>query len=420
MTVLDDGERVLSDNWSPLRRRLWLAFVASLIGVVFLMVTPALYRARHDWYGIHGQVGLVTAMSLGASLLFPLAALGLGLLRRARSFLNTWSPIALLGAISLAVLMLFIFDRPSAAGAQGFLDAGLSHRAKDEALALIELGVDSGVGQRIFDDAHLQLVSNASTLAEVEREISGNWFSPSAHARADELWRADVMTEIGAAEQRADAQYLRYLHRYDDLIGPNEARALDRRIALVDLDSCLTVGALACVEDKLAVAERLGVSESRLEKQREQSADLAQAQLTALTQRRPSPHFTTALVSHLESELMVARSHERLAGDLAQPSTTEIGTLLEATRRRSAAEASRAAVEAARAAEQARRERERADAVVRREQAAHQRALEQRRRANVPLCCCDGSFSPTCRRGRSRRGCCSHHGGVCGQTACGR
>lgn len=30
------------------------------------------------------------------------------------------------------------------------------------------------------------------------------------------------------------------------------------------------------------------------------------------------------------------------------------------------------------------------------------------------LRCCDGTSSPTCLCGRSRRGCCSHHGGVCG------
>jgi hypothetical protein len=30
------------------------------------------------------------------------------------------------------------------------------------------------------------------------------------------------------------------------------------------------------------------------------------------------------------------------------------------------------------------------------------------------LLCCDGSLSPSCTCGGSRRGCCSHHGGVCG------
>lgn len=31
-----------------------------------------------------------------------------------------------------------------------------------------------------------------------------------------------------------------------------------------------------------------------------------------------------------------------------------------------------------------------------------------------PLLCCDGTPSPSCTCSGSRRGCCSHHGGVCG------
>jgi hypothetical protein len=39
-------------------------------------------------------------------------------------------------------------------------------------------------------------------------------------------------------------------------------------------------------------------------------------------------------------------------------------------------------------------------------------------RANSPLRCCDGSDSPSCTCGRAnRRGCCSHHGGICGCSA---
>ncbi|HLM72620.1 MAG TPA: hypothetical protein VK459_08010 [Polyangiaceae bacterium] len=31
-----------------------------------------------------------------------------------------------------------------------------------------------------------------------------------------------------------------------------------------------------------------------------------------------------------------------------------------------------------------------------------------------PLLCCDGTLSPTCVCNGPRRGCCSHHKGVCG------
>lgn len=42
-------------------------------------------------------------------------------------------------------------------------------------------------------------------------------------------------------------------------------------------------------------------------------------------------------------------------------------------------------------------------------------AVEERRQASLRLQCCDGTLSPSCLCNRSsNRGCCSHHGGVCG------
>ena len=42
-------------------------------------------------------------------------------------------------------------------------------------------------------------------------------------------------------------------------------------------------------------------------------------------------------------------------------------------------------------------------------------AAEERRQASLRVQCCDGTLSPSCLCDRpSKRGCCSHHGGVCG------
>lgn len=68
-------------------------------------------------------------------------------------------------------------------------------------------------------------------------------------------------------------------------------------------------------------------------------------------------------------------------------------------------ERKQAALERKRAAEERRAERE-----ARRQERDERRA----RRAYAPLLCCDGSSSPSCTCGGPRRGCCSHHGGVCG------
>lgn len=45
------------------------------------------------------------------------------------------------------------------------------------------------------------------------------------------------------------------------------------------------------------------------------------------------------------------------------------------------------------------------------------RAERATSRAAAPLRCCDGTNSPSCTCGSPKRGCCSHHGGVCGCSA---
>jgi len=64
--------------------------------------------------------------------------------------------------------------------------------------------------------------------------------------------------------------------------------------------------------------------------------------------------------------------------------------------------AARRAEQQREAQEEARRRRER------------ERAERAERSANRGLRCCDGSLSPSCSCSGSHRGCCSHHGGVCG------
>lgn len=62
-------------------------------------------------------------------------------------------------------------------------------------------------------------------------------------------------------------------------------------------------------------------------------------------------------------------------------------------------------------------ERKQLAAAVAQLERAKERTAKAQERADAPLLCCDGSGSPSCTCGNPRRGCCSHHGGVCGCTA---
>ena len=74
-------------------------------------------------------------------------------------------------------------------------------------------------------------------------------------------------------------------------------------------------------------------------------------------------------------------------------------------------------LEAVRAAERRQAAKQAAEAAAERRREARAREAERRaeqREEARGLRCCDGTQSPTCLCAGSHRGCCSHHGGVCG------
>jgi hypothetical protein len=60
------------------------------------------------------------------------------------------------------------------------------------------------------------------------------------------------------------------------------------------------------------------------------------------------------------------------------------------------------------------RERKRQEAAAQRQRKREEAEARRRERTPTRLQCCDGTVSPSCSCGGSHRGCCSHHGGVCG------
>lgn len=78
------------------------------------------------------------------------------------------------------------------------------------------------------------------------------------------------------------------------------------------------------------------------------------------------------------------------------------------------AEASAAKKLLLQSASERRLEEMRQEQVAARQRREEERAERAARSASRGLRCCDGSLSPSCSCGGSHRGCCSHHGGVCG------
>lgn len=117
-------------------------------------------------------------------------------------------------------------------------------------------------------------------------------------------------------------------------------------------------------------------------------ANLIRAQITL---QRDHAHLDAARKAIGERAFLLAEAHLDKISPSSPDAPTAKKLLLKST-----AERRREAQAAARQ----QRERERAERVA--------------SSAYRGLLCCDGSLSPSCSCGGSHRGCCSHHGGVCG------
>lgn len=391
-----------SSDWRPLRRRRTLVATVGATATLGALVLPCIYASRHAWYAMHGHPGRVLLLAFATAACAAIATLGVTLHRRARALLRSWVPLGLMAGMCIGSAIAFAADRPSLAAAQRFFDAGAIERAEFEASALDALGMEREGARQVLDRVHLHRVEHAPSIEEMDRVARSPWFDAAFEAQARQALRTTILAAIPVRATVNDLEGLRRLRAYAELIGPAAARDLEQRVVVGEAEACLAAADFACVESKLEPANRLGVDEAKLASLRRRAADGLRTQIDQL-EHAAAPPTAQLEVQQLEREAALARQYERLSGGSASVTVSQLEHRLAQARHRVEAEARRAEAERVRAERQAARE-------------AARREEEERRRDRrwAPLRCCDGTLSPSCTCGGSRRGCCSHHGGVCG------
>ncbi|WP_434047560.1 MULTISPECIES: hypothetical protein [Sorangium] len=170
-------------------------------------------------------------------------------------------------------------------------------------------------------------------------------------------------------------------------------------------------------ERERAEAERERAEEQRRRAEREQRAaarfkEVAPAiarQVQVASARATQRRWGDAQAALSQAELAL----DEFRGTDVQRSERGAALLAQVVRLRPDVDAGVEQTRQRREAEERRRQELKAAAEERLQQMKE--AAEERRQASLRVQCCDGTLSPSCLCGRSSyRGCCSHHGGVCG------
>jgi len=291
------------------------------------------------------------------------------------------------------------------------MSAGNVERARVTAKALVDLDIDSEGGDAILDELQYRELLSLPTLRDKVYAAQRPWRRPENATRAGEHVVAHAReSSRGNAADCQDA----LLDEVATLVEPFDAtyaKTVASTAALCRVKRCAREHDCDCVASNLDAAKH--AQDAERDGAKKVAYDAFAAAFQAERVKAAQAKALRDRAAHLREAKRLGACTDRLGGAVDPVVLAKIDQDLAADthaiqvgdeRRAREAEAKRKQEEALQKAEQARAEAE----------ARRQAAVEAARAASRRLMCCDGTVSPSCLCSGSRRGCCSHHGGVCG------
>jgi hypothetical protein len=376
-----------------------------------LALVPALiagvYAFRGSYYFKPELAGILLGSVLAAAIIYVVfwhASLG----RTARKWL-----LAAIPPIAASTVLAFLVE-PSLSHADDLARSGRLDEAKVELEAL----GDEGAAQlaRVQADLRMRELAGAKTCKAARAVAEAIDVEPQrtqAFARVNALGMAEAMSAISSdAVDGVDAALACLTEAVRT--GP-EARALAARAKVLVANRCILAEDWECAIQRSADAAQLDPRSEGNAVRDKALAAIRVASNKALTASKTEKDLASRV--RLQRTALDLWSRFLVVEGGADPPDIAALKIVAGHDQQALARAE----EAARVRREAEEKRHEAEAERRRIAAerAEQRRLaeeERRERASEPksVKCCDGSLSPSCMCGGSMRGCCSHHGGVCG------
>lgn len=429
------------DSRRPLRLRRILIAITCLIGAAIGTVFTYKFNGVHEFVRSSGAVPkFALAMFVGAVLLALPAA---GLVSRGGRLLRTVLSGIPVAAAAVFGMHTWMIAMPSLERAESSYAANRAQEASAELRAYVSLNGRSPEASDLearlrFDKAKLE-ADPRSMLAEAKKQNVDRRreLERLALKRCRRVDFRDLPRDLEFDDQEFSAKYQAlliagYSERVRQLQGDRQLTAsryaleqMSKRFsALPEVQqlrsnqvrleglTCARVFDLDCVDRSVATLKNLvgEQTQASVRKQYEEAALAEIARRRAVFEAEKDPKAGLRQLDGLTSASKFLENYKiQDAAGLKKWTRGKRRIMLRKIKKLRAAEARRKKQEAARRKIE---ERQRA-ADERRRIAAEKRAEQRRRRANARARCCDGTLSPTCGCGRTR-GCCSHHGGVCG------
>ncbi|MBZ5708747.1 hypothetical protein [Nannocystis pusilla] len=355
----------------------WLALELSLSSIVLgpLLSVPALRFARRVRRQIADNHGHFTGAGLTRAAVFLAWSSCIAWAAAAATLvIALWPPAAyVVGSLGLCLAGFLLVRRASRPLAAFSAVAGLS-------VALLGLRVhDHILRERAIEQMHAcEEANRAATSAWTARALDS---ARTAYQRAAVSCTGDRAEEAAIRLRDIDARAERAQQVDDEKARRYAATQAAQSLAQHDRDESRLHARFATTE-QTAAARLVEARRHQQARRWEKASELLQSIDSDLAAFRGTKLEGTPRMKTLATEA-------RTLADVIEPRLSKLRLRREADRRR------KEEADAQRQAEAARR-RERAESW-----------------SSNRVHCCDGTLSPTCTYGRSLRGCCSWHGGVC-------
>lgn len=386
----------------PLRRRRKQIGLGAGAAILLGIVLAIWYGSRHSYLAQAPQMWVLVALAflLGLTLFWPLSRLSLP--RGASPWNPSWIPVLLVLLVQGSTAAT---GYPNSRRALFFEQQGSLAAALREAEACVDLQVDVAACGEIYDRIQLNRVLEVGEPEEAWRVVASHFYSSEARRAAEQhavsltLEKGlELKAHPGLAGQAALAKLLALVPK-ERFREEAELQNLQIHLHGRRLLDCSTNMDPACARTVLIEASRAGLEEEDLGVFRRKIEAQARAIVVALLgkiraggsdqERKEACKETPLKLDFLDAVSQQRRLNQMLRGEVTAACTAlENEMRLKLTNQLKQSASTRISPGWSAASSSW---------------------------ATAPLRCRDGSLSPSCVCGQaSRRGCCSHHGGVAG------